>query len=88
MRSRKQEMRICDGCRKPTPSVDQSSCITSHVDFDHYREFINKDIDECMDDLFYCDECLNDLGFCKWCAEKIDRGIQKQMIKDTWGEDV
>ena len=83
----KQELRICDCCYKATPAIDQSSCVTSHVEIDHYREYITDGIDECNDALFYCPDCLNDLGFCKHCAGKIDRGIQKQMIKDVWGED-
>lgn len=75
------DLRNCDCCRKQSDSVDQSSCLTSHIDENKYSFKITP----CPSDYFYCKECLDENGnFCKDCDKTISKENQSLIVTDFY----
>jgi hypothetical protein len=71
------DVRSCDCCYRKTLELEQSSCVTSHIDINDYPYLTY----QCLVDEFYCEQCLNELGFCPDCDEKTSKKNQNELYK-------
>lgn len=72
----REDLRDCDCCGRESLYLEQSSCLTSHVEKEDFPDLINF----CSSDEFYCDQCLNELGFCDNCSESTSMATQKKVF--------